>query len=515
MSSELENLRPLEGDYLSADPAFSSLLRKLAGPEAAKRLEERLLPFARLAAGRWNTLAEKIANDYTGPRIEAYGPTGERRDDIWLPPPARQLRRETVEAGVLTNESRLEEFAKVYFLGHLGESSLTCPLACTAGLIRVMEHKGSAFLKEHYLPRLRSAETPLAGAQFITEQDCGSDIGALKARAVPNDGGNPPSRWKLYGEKWFCSAIDEYFLIAARPEGAPAGTDGVGIFFVPRLLDGRLNDLKIKRLKSKIGTRELPTAEIELEGATAYNIGPVTEGFKNLMNDVINTSRLMNAAAALGMTARAALEAENYTRQRSAFGRTIAEYPLVRESLGHIRDLLSRRRALFFHLISEINQKPQTNPSTHEAVWQRTLINLCKYRTAIGATEAVHEAILLLAGNGTIETFSILPRLYRDSLVIETWEGTHNTLALQVARDGMRFPFAQRLKEETLPRAARIRSRGDGKKADWIENETKHLEEDLKKLDDSHWVESEARRLIDRLGSVLETAVFEDLQNSR
>ena len=120
----------------------------------------------------------------------------------------------------------------VYLLAHNGEASVNCGFSCTDGLIRALEARGSEFLRETYVPLLRSVETPLAAAQFVTEQDGGSDVGAIKAEARPN----PDGTWSITGEKWFCSNPDEYFLVAARPSGAPAGTAGVAIFLVPRLL---------------------------------------------------------------------------------------------------------------------------------------------------------------------------------------------------------------------------------------------------------------------------------------
>ena len=490
---ERSDLKPLHWtDFYQADEGFRLLLDALCPSDRRARLEEKLRGFSKKVSGQWDLLAEEIAHNYQGPqgpKIEQHDQFGNIIDRIWLPPPVRQLRREVVEAGIFENDSQLEQFSKAYLLAFLGETSVNCPLACTEGLIRSIQAVGSDFLKKSYLPKLRSVETPLAGSQFITEQDMGSDVGALTTKAVKAGEGT----WRLEGEKWFCSAIDEYFLIAARPEGAPEGTRGVGIFLVPRTIDGKLNNLRIKRLKDKVGTRELPTAEIDLNGALGYNIGPVEDGFKSLMNYVLNTSRIMNAADACGMASRALLEAKNYCRQRSAFGKKIIEYPMVEESLAKIEATLSARRAVFFHLVSDLDRNPVKDLKSDDALWQRFLINLCKYRTAIAATECVHEAILLLAGNGTIETFSILPRLYRDSLVIETWEGTHNTLALQICRDGLRFPFKKYF-EETIRENAEP----------WLLAEWGKTSPLFERLADSEWVGREARRFVDRLGYLLE-----------
>lgn len=501
--SELSQLRPVRGqNFYEADSSLRRLVAVYTASSQRPVIEKQLLDFAAPVSDRWDGLIEAAALDYQGPKIEAYDRQGRSCDSIWLPPPVRTVRREVVEAGIFDNQCLVEQFAKVYLLGHLGEGSLVCPLACTEGLIRAIEAVGSEFLRETYLPKIRSVETPLAGAQFVTEQDMGSDIGALKTRAVEVGEG----RWQLTGEKWFCSAIDEYFLIAARPDGAAEGTRGVAVYLVPRLLDGTVNGIHIKRLKNKLGTRELPTAEIDLEGAVAFNIGPIEQGFKTLMNYVINTSRIMNGASALGFMARASLEAQNYAEQRSAFGRKIIQYPMVQESLLRIRAVLEARRALYFYLLARRDEKPLTDLGSDEAYGQRFLINLCKYRTALGATECTREAILQLGGNGIVESFSILPRLYRDSLIIETWEGTHNTLALQICRDGLRFPFKDWVEDVLGVWQSHLSETSFEEIRQWTQDRWQGMLPLFDKLQDVDWVSRHARHFIDYLGDTLETA---------
>src|SRR5262249_30511643 len=172
--------------------------------------------------------------------------------------------------------------------------------------------------------------------------------GAIETQASPNDDGS----WSLRGEKWFCSNPDEYFLVAARPRGGEPGTAGLGVFFVPRLLsDGRTNAISFRRLKDKLGTQSLPTAEIDFEGATGWAIGPVEEGFKTLMNYVINVSRIHNAANACGFLRRAFLESRNYARQRETFGRTLITNAVIQETLVGLLEKLWRYRLLTFKTI--------------------------------------------------------------------------------------------------------------------------------------------------------------------
>lgn len=498
---ELHQIRPLRGqDFYSIDPSFSVLLDQITLGDEREALEGTLKSFSQKVSNEWDALSEEASLQYEGPKVLSSDELGNPIEEIWFPPPTKTLRRQVVEAGIFENRTKIEQYAKVYLLAHIGEAGVVCPLACTEGLIRAVRAVGSDYLKENYLPKLLSPEKPLAAAQFVTEQDMGSDVGALTTIAVPQGEG----KWKLIGEKWFCSAIDEYFLIAARPELAPEGTSGVAVFFVPRMLDGRPNAIRIQRLKNKIGTKELPTAEIELEGSVGYNIGPIEHGFKTLMNYAINTSRVMNSASALGFMSRAYLEARNYACQRSAFGKKIIDHPMVATSLTMIQSILAAKRALFFGMLKRMDQKPIEDLSSDEAYYQRFLLNLCKYRTALGATACTREAILQLGGNGTIETFSILPRLYRDSLVIETWEGSHNTLALQVARDACRFRLEDYLGETMNLLVEQIKQNSMEDTAAWLHDKWEESDPLFHVIKDEPWASCHARHFLDHIGALLE-----------
>jgi len=139
-------------------------------------------------------------------------------------------------------------------------------------------------------------------------------------------------------------------------------------------------------------------------------------------------------------------------------------------------------------------------------MWQRFLINLAKYRTASTLTDSVREAILVLGANGIVEDFTILPRLLRDAMIIETWEGTHNTLCLQIVRDAAKSDLLDRWREDInavlgeWPRSflSQTRARFDQTFRQTLE------EVSAGRLEDREWAEAQARRLVDRLGSLLE-----------
>jgi acyl-CoA dehydrogenase len=495
-----------ETNFFRQDPGLASILGTLLPPAQRDAVFSQLDQFGSLVAGRWNDLAREGADASDVPKILKYDRVGNRLERVDLGSATRQLRREVAESGLLTRDrSDLHRFAMVYLLAHNGEASLTCPISCTDGLIRAVESRGSDFLRSTYLATLRSAEVPFGGAQFVTERSGGSDVGAIETSGSSNGDGT----WRISGEKWFCSNPDEFYLVAAKVAGAPAGTRGIGVFLVPRLLpDGSLNRISLRRLKDKLGTRSLPTAEIDFEGATGYSIGDPADGFRTLMNYVINVSRVHNAANACGFLHRAFLEARNYARQREAFGARLVSYPAIQETLVRLLETLWRNRLLTFRLAALMDRHGICPGDEEQAMWQRFLINLAKYRTAVTLTDSIREAILILGGNGIVEDFTILPRLLRDAMIIETWEGPHNTLCLQIVRDAGRSNLLERWHAE-------IRSAVESWPRDLLCFTRLRFEQALREMEDAmasgrirdeKWAAAHARRFVDRMGVLLEIA---------
>ncbi len=446
MNQSLKNYTSRVSETLvTADAGLMDLIAAKLDGAARDRAIESLARFE-TKLPTWEKLATEASRPEKLPRVEKYDRVGNAVEDIILPLETQILRRDVVHEGIFNNASLVEKFAKIYLLAQLGESSVTCPLACTDGLIGTIQAVGSDFLKKEYLPRLLSEEEPLAGAQFVTEQSGGSDVGAIEGTALPQKDGT----WTITAEKWFCSAFDEFFLVAARPKGAPTGTDGIGIFFVPRMLDGKPNGYSIRRLKDKLGTQSLPTAEIDFQDSKAWVLGKSEEGFHNLMNHVLNVSRIHNAANTLGFHRRAYAEALNYAQQRGAFGKKLIEFPLIQDYLLHILASLYSRRSLFFDMVTLVEEGGLRSKNKEERLWTRCLINLLKYRTAQDITENIKRAIMVFGANGIVQDFSILPRLLRDALICETWEGPHNTLCLQIMRDAGRFEFWARFQKEIV-----------------------------------------------------------------
>jgi acyl-CoA dehydrogenase len=505
--AQLKDFEGIEGtNFFEQDHGFKTLLADLLPADDRPAVLSSLAECGRLAAGRWNELARDASMPEQAPRIVKRDRVGNPVERVDFGPLTAQLRYEVADFGVLSPaRTDLQRFGMIYLIAHNGEASLTCPISCTDGLIRSIEAQGSNLLHDCCLPLIRSTDTPFAGAQFVTERAGGSDVGAIATEAMPDGEGG----WSITGEKWFCSNPDEFFLVAARRAGAGPGTRSIGVFLVPRVLpDGKLNRVRFHRLKDKLGTRSLPTAEMSFDGATGYAIGEPADGFKTLMNYVINVSRMHNAVNACGFLHRAFLEARNYTRQREAFGKTLIEYPLIQETLVSLLEKLWRGRLLTFKLIALVDKHGLVPADDEQAMWQRFLINLAKYRTASTLTASIKDAILLLGANGVVEDFSVLPRLLRDAMVIETWEGPHNTLCLQIVRDAAKSNLLELWQSEMTGALERWPSNLLSFTRVRLEQAVAEIGDVItsERIQNRDWAQAHARRLVDRLGSALEIA---------
>jgi alkylation response protein AidB-like acyl-CoA dehydrogenase len=385
--------------------------------------------------------------------LERQGPStdGSR---VFFDPAYAAAGRAVWASGILAAEP-LEQAGLFFLLTHAGEGGHACPVTCTAGLIRALRRHASDELRERFLPPLLETEYDRCqrGAQFLTEEHGGSDVGANLTRAV-RDG----DRWRLHGEKWFCSVADaDQFVVTARPEGAADGTRGIACFLVPREIDGRSNGFTIRKLKDKLGTRALATGEIVFEDSLAYPIGALEDGFKIAAGVVLNTSRWLNAVGSAAIMRRAYLEAAAFARERTAFGQAIVEFPLVRESLAVMRAEAEGTLASSLELTRLVDS---TDPD--DVAYHRILVNANKFSTSAAATRAIRRGIEVLGGNGTIEDFSVLPRLWRDAIVFESWEGTHNVLCAQVARDLERYGTLELVLERSRGVEPRIDAALDG-----------------------------------------------------
>ncbi len=428
---------------LEDDPAFLRLLRRHLGARYAA-LEPELHRVAEASGAALDRLVIESNRDENLPALRRHDADGRPVEAVVFHPSYHAAGRVFWDSGLLSvlGEPGSDVLcgARAYLLDQHGEAGHACPVACTAGAIKLLQKLGTEDQRARYLPALlaRDYDRRLHAAQFVTEIQGGSDVGLNACRAAPEPG--RPGWYRISGEKWFCSVADAgLFVVSARLDGAPAGTRGLGLFLVPRTLDGRVNGFALRRLKYKLGTRSMATGEIEFDGALGEAIGPSDQGFRNLVGIVLDASRVHNALAACGIQRRALVEARGYARHRQAFGARIAGFAPVQEILARMRLRGLAGLATTFRLLAMTDRCERGEGDEALVGARRIGVMINKYWTALASTRSVRDGIEILGGNGTIEDFSVLPRLYRDAIVIESWEGTHNTLCAQVLRD-----FAER-----------------------------------------------------------------------
>ena len=264
------------------------------------------------------------------------------------------------------------------------------------------------------------------GATWMTEIQGGSDLGA-NITVARKDG----DVWRLTGEKYFASGagLADYALVTARPEGARTGAKGLALFLLPRLdRSGKLN-FTVRRLKDKSATRAVPTGEVDLNGSEAHLMGREEDGVY-LTLEILNVSRLANAIGAMATAKKAHLEVLERVRRREAFGKRLADHPLIRRDLTDLAVRAAGGLALAFRAVDQFdrvwNERRPYSPAYHYA---RFLIHLAKNRTAEHAAAMTSLAMELFGGLGFLEEYAVA-RWHREALITPIWEGPSNIQAL-------------------------------------------------------------------------------------
>ncbi len=429
-------LSALEGNWFEEDPLLQGWLGR-------SRLDAATLDWIRgfgaAAAGRFRARADLVERPENLPFVAERGPYNSDTAEVVLPAATRRSLAEIHGSGLW--KASLDErarYAVVYLLNQNGEAGVTCSTACTDGLVRALRSHGSDQRSRERLERLEKADTDqwIHGAQFVTEIQGGSDAATNAARAEPTADG----LWTLSGQKWFCSnCTADYWLVTARVAGAPSGHRGIALFCVPRLWEGAPNGHRILRLKDKLGTRALPTAELDLEQAIGWPVGALDSGLKNIVATVLVTSRIHNIVAAAAFARRASREAHAYADFRRAFGRRLCEHPLLAASLRRVSETADRTAAGAFATVDAWIASLERPDDDDRALWARVLVSVSKAVVTRRAPGHVYEAMMVFGGNGIEERFCALPRLWRDSAILETWEGPYTLLLMQAHGDLVKF----------------------------------------------------------------------------
>jgi alkylation response protein AidB-like acyl-CoA dehydrogenase len=421
---------PQLSNTFDADAVLRETLARLIPDHA--RLVETWRGLGAAAAGPLAALARQA--EAAPPRHVPYDAWGGRVDRVEVSPAWTRLHAEMARWGLfaIPYEPGLGEAARVHQAATIAlfapsSAIATCPLAMTDGAAQtLLEHDPA--MARRVVPRLTTRDPAQlwTSGQWMTESAGGSDVsGGTLTVARPAEAG----AYRLYGSKWFTSAVTaEIALTLARVDDA-----GLSLFYVEvRRPDGALNGIRFERLKDKLGTRALPTAELTLEGTIALPVGDLGHGVRKI-TPLLNMTRLHNAINACGLMARLLLLTRDYAPRRVAFGEPLSRKPLHRETVAAMQAEYEAALALTFECVRLRGRVEAGSASPEERARLRLLTPVAKLATGRQAVALASEAIEGFGGAGYVEDTG-LPVLLRDAQVLSIWEGTTNVLSLDVLR---------------------------------------------------------------------------------
>lgn len=393
--------------------------------------------------GDLKRLADRVVNEMESLAQEAeliqpvhvpYDPWGKRIDDIRVTGAWNRLNDIAAEEGIVATGyerkhgeySRLHQFAKLY-LYHPSSAIYSCPLAMTDGAARLIELYGSDEMKKRAYKFLtsRDPKTFWTSGQWMTERTGGSDVSGTSTIAKAD--GN---QYRLHGVKWFTSATtSQMAMTLAKIEG----DDKLSLFYLElRDQEGNLQNIQINRLKDKMGTKALPTAELTLNGVPATLVGERGKGVKTIAT-LFNITRLYNACCAVGYMQRGLNLLKDYSTKRVAFGKPIIEHGLHTETLADLQVRFEASFLMTFHASLLLGKEETGKASEVESGTLRLLIPLVKLYTAKEGVAVTSECIEGFGGAGYVEDTGI-PQILRNAQVLAIWEGTTNVLSLDALR---------------------------------------------------------------------------------
>jgi alkylation response protein AidB-like acyl-CoA dehydrogenase len=425
-------------DWYQPDEHLRWLARRAVG--------EKLWPTAEAALQELGTLVpqtiEPLARtaDRNPPVLRSYDARGQRIDEIEFHPAYRELEATVLRFGAVHaayatgwrglsgRAPRTLITAMLYLLLESDQAVTGCPVGMMDAAARCLE-RNDPTLAARFVPGITDdTGHHLTVAMFLTEKAGGSDVGANETVATRADDGT----WRLTGEKWFASCPhSDLILVLARPEGAPPGPRGLGLFLMPRVLDdGTRNTFIVHRLKEKFGTRAMASSEVGLRGAFAWQVGAIDRGLPQMM-DMVNATRIGIATATAGAMRRSAFEALSHTQGRSTFGRRLDLHPLMRDTLAElVVDSVAGLTAAMG--VAELADSADAG-DIEAAAALRLLTPLFKMHGTERARICATEGMEARGGNGFIEDWPDA-RILRDVYVHAIWEGSGNVIALDVQR---------------------------------------------------------------------------------
>ena len=380
-----------------------------------------------------------LANKHT-PILHAFDARGRRKDFIefhsawhkWMGL-NRQFDTHAHPFNHPNSSSKWVEWAARFYLGGQVECGNLCPNSMTLGSIPLIQREpelwakiGDKLLSTEYDER----DVPISQKKSIwlgmgmTEKQGGSDVRANETIAVPVAESGRGQAYLLTGHKWFFSApMCDAHLVVAKTE-----QDGLACFFVPRWLeDGTKNPIHVQRLKDKVGNRSNSSSEVEFKDAWGIMIGEAGRGIPTII-EMANYTRLTCSVGSTAMLRQALVQCIAYTRQRKAFGKHLAEQPLMRAVLADLALETEAAMQLSFHLAHCY----ETDDALSVA-WKRIMTPASKFWICKRAVELTGEMMEVFGGNGYVDN-GIMARIFKEAPVNTIWEGSGNVMCLDVLR---------------------------------------------------------------------------------
>src|SRR5215213_5871299 len=322
--SQFRQTAPALKNQYDDDRVLRSYLERVLPADVLSEIHDSLSEMGRLAGGELYRM--QLADRRNEPVLTQWDAWGNRVDRIELTPLWRVAERIAAEHGVVATAyeqkhgslSRVHQCALAYLFTP-STDIYSCPLAMTDGAARTLLSSGNQTLIDRAVPHLitRNPDQFWTAGQWMSELTGGSDVGLSETVAKED----PAIGFRLYGRKWFTSAIaSQMALTLARPEGNPSGGRGLALFYVEtRDEQGRPRHIQINRLKDKLGTRKVPTAELTLDGTPAQLVKGSTDGVRNIA-PLLNITRLWNGISAVALMRRGLALSFDYANKRIAFG---------------------------------------------------------------------------------------------------------------------------------------------------------------------------------------------------
>lgn len=428
---------PDQGSNLFKQDAFlSGLTKRFLSDDVYLLMLPKLLDIAQDVSRRvrmWGEQAEK-----NPPTLENHNAFGRRVDRLHLPHGWLRLKKfaalhRLVAMGYekkLKKSGRcVQAAAQIIFSAY--SSTYSCPLAMTDGAIKLLQEHAPKSIKDKVVGNLlgRDEAHIFTCGQWMTERIGGSDLRTIETHAALAQKEDDRELYRLYGLKWFASAIDsEYALVLAQIADAGPSLFLLRVWHEEGLSEG----IKIDRLKNKLGTRGLPTAEVRLEGAIATLIGPKGRGI-SVAAPLLSITRFYNALASTSIMNRAYFSVHNYAKKRETFGKPILQHVLHNRMLADLDAKRCGSVALCFEIARLLGETEDGAADTRDAKLVRALIPLAKLMLGKWAVNFASDAMEAMGGVGYLEDTEF-PQLLRDAQVLPIWEGTTNMMLLDILR---------------------------------------------------------------------------------